>query len=97
MKAKRQPRIPGLFVSEALSDGAMNPVPQISNGCKESRLLAITERMAQSVPHDLRNRLSVIYSNVESMSEPGMTQLEREKLLQKIHAVCLPSFTSADK
>jgi signal transduction histidine kinase len=87
VKAKRQPRIPELFVSEALSDVAMNPVPHISNGCKESRPLAITERIAQSVPHDLRNRLSVIYSNVESMSEPGMTQLEREKLLQEIHAV----------
>jgi hypothetical protein len=36
MKAKRQTPIPGLFVPEALSDGVMTPVPQISIGCKES-------------------------------------------------------------
>ncbi|WP_433965445.1 histidine kinase dimerization/phospho-acceptor domain-containing protein [Tunturiibacter gelidiferens] len=49
--------------------------------------MAIPETMAQSVSHDLRNHLSAIYSNVEFMSEPRTTQLEREKLLQDVHAV----------
>jgi hypothetical protein len=42
---------------EALSEGAMNTTPQICNVCKESRPLAITGRLAQSVSHDLRNHL----------------------------------------
>jgi signal transduction histidine kinase len=82
-----KPPIPGLLPSEALSEGAMNTTPQICNVCKESRPLAITGRLAQSVSHDLRNHLSAIYSNVEFMSESRTTQAEREKLLQDVHAV----------
>jgi hypothetical protein len=84
---RSKPPIPGLLPSEALSEGAMNTPPQICNVCKESRPLAITGRLAQSVSHDLRNHLSAIYSNVEFMSESRTTQAEREKLLQDVHAV----------
>jgi hypothetical protein len=78
--------IPGLLVSEALTEGAMNTAPQICNGCKESKPLAIAGRLVQSVLHDLRNHLSAIYSNVEFMCESRTTQAEREKDLQDVHA-----------
>jgi hypothetical protein len=75
-----KPSIPGPPpVSEVPSAGAMSAAPQTCNGCKESKTLAIAGRMAQSVSHDLRNHLTAIYSNVESMSESRTTDVEREK------------------
>jgi signal transduction histidine kinase len=82
-----KPPISGMPVSEALSEGARSAAPQICNGCKESRPLAITGRMAQSVSHDLRNHLSAVYSNVEFMSQSRTTEVEREELLEDVHAV----------
>jgi signal transduction histidine kinase len=84
---RSKPLIPGLLVSEALSEDGMSTPPQLCNGCKKSMPLAITGRMAQSVSHDLRSHLSAIYSNVEFMSESRTTQAEREKLLQDVNAV----------
>jgi signal transduction histidine kinase len=43
--------------------------------------------MAQSVSHDLRNHLSAVYSNVEFMSQSRTTEVEREELLEDVHAV----------
>jgi len=82
-----KPPISGMPVSEALSEGARSAAPQTCNGCKESRPLAITGRMAQSVSHDLRNHLSAVYSNVEFMSQSRTTEVEREELLEDVHAV----------
>jgi hypothetical protein len=64
-----KPPTPGQLVSEVPLAGAMNTAPQICNGCKESKLLAIAGKMAQSVSHDLCYHLTAIYSNVEFMSE----------------------------
>jgi signal transduction histidine kinase len=82
-----KPSIPGPLVSEVPSAGAMSTAPQKCNGCKESKTLAIAGRMAQSVSHDLRNHLTAIYSNVESMSESRTTDVEREELLEEVRAV----------
>jgi signal transduction histidine kinase len=79
--------IPGPLVSEVPSAGAMSRAPQKCNRCKESKTLAIAGRMAQSVSHDLRNHLTAIYSNVESMSESRTTDVEREELLEEVRAV----------
>jgi hypothetical protein len=82
-----KPPTPGLPVSEVPPAGAMSTVPQICNGCKESKILAIAGRMAQSVSHDLRNHLIAIYSNVEFMTESRTTDVEREELMEEIRAV----------
>jgi hypothetical protein len=50
-----KPQTPGPLVSEVPPAGAKSKAPQICNGCKESKILAIAGRMAQSVSHDLRN------------------------------------------
>ena len=67
----------------------MNRVPQICNGGKECKALAIAGRMAQLVSHDLRNHLTAIYSNVEFMSKSQTTNVERAKLLKEVQAVVL--------
>jgi signal transduction histidine kinase len=82
-----KPPTPGQLVSEVPPAGAMSTAPQICNGCKESKILAIAGRMAQSVSHDLRNHLTAIYSNVEFMSESRTTDVEREELLEEVRAV----------
>jgi hypothetical protein len=81
-----KPPTPGPLVSE-VPLRAMRTAPQICNGCKESKILAIAGRMAQSVSHDLRNHLAAIYSNVEFMTESRTTDVEREELLEEVRAV----------
>ena len=78
---------PGQLMSEVPPVVATNTAPQICNGCKESKILVIAGRMAQSVSHDLRNHLTAIYSNVEFMSESRTTDVEREELLEEVRAV----------
>jgi hypothetical protein len=87
VNALPKPPTPGQLVSEVPPAGAMNTAPQICNGCKESKILAIAGRMAQSVSHDLRNHLTAIYSNVEFMSGSRTTNVEREELLEEVRAV----------
>jgi signal transduction histidine kinase len=82
-----KPPTPGPLVSEVPPAGAMSTAPQICNGCKESKILAIAGRMAQLVSHDLRNHLTAVYSNVEFMSESRTTDVEREELLEEVRAV----------
>jgi signal transduction histidine kinase len=82
-----KPPTPGPLVSEVPRAGTMNTAPQTCNGCKESKILAIAGRMAQSVSHDLRNHLAAIYSNMEFMSESRTTNVEREELLEEVRAV----------
>jgi hypothetical protein len=53
-----KPPTPRQLVSEVPPAGAMSTAPQICNGCKESKILAITGKMAQSVSYDLRNHAS---------------------------------------
>jgi signal transduction histidine kinase len=71
------------------SEAGISRIPQICNGCKECEALAIAGRMAQLVSHDLRNHLTAIYSNVEFISEPKTTDVEREDLLEEVRAVVL--------
>jgi signal transduction histidine kinase len=84
-----KPPIPEPLIARVSSEAGMNRVPQICNGCKECKALAIAGRMAQLVSHDLRNHLTAIYSNVEFMSESKTTNVEREELLEEVRAVVL--------
>ncbi|WP_353072032.1 HAMP domain-containing sensor histidine kinase [Tunturiibacter gelidiferens] len=82
-----KPPIPVPLVSEVPLVGGISTAPQICNGCKESKILAVAGRIAQSVSHDLRNHLTAIYSNVEFMSESRTTDVEREELREEVRAV----------
>jgi len=81
-----KPAVSGLPVSKAAPDGGVSAPTQTCNSCKESGPLAITGRMAQAVSHDLRNHLSVIYSNVEFMATSAATDPERETLMEAVRA-----------
>jgi signal transduction histidine kinase len=65
-------------------DRMRTQLQQSQNELVQSERLATIGRMASSISHDLRHYLSAMYANAEFMSDPSLSQAEREELLSEV-------------